>query len=155
MNKMMEIISHELMVLLIAAMPLIEARGAIPIGISLGMHPIHATFSEIIGSLIPAPFLLIYLEPIFTYLRNTKYFHKFVDKTIRRTLKKSERVKRYSIIGLVMFVAVPLPTTGIWSGCLAAILFDIPFRYALPAISLGATIAGMIMLILTYSALIL
>ena len=70
MTKFMEIISHELMVLFIAAMPLIEVRGAIPIGVALGMHPLHATILGILGSLIPVPFLLHYIEPIFAYLKN-------------------------------------------------------------------------------------
>ncbi|WP_242975121.1 COG2426 family protein [Anaerovirgula multivorans] len=155
MNKMMEVITHELMVLLIAAMPLVEVRGAIPIGVSLGMHPIHATLLGILGSLIPVPFLLIFIKPIFTYLKDRKFFHYLVDKTIKRTLKKSEKIRKYSIVGLIMFVAVPLPTTGIWSGCLAAILFNIPFRYAFPAIATGAAIAGTIMFILTYSMILI
>ncbi|SES84026.1 Uncharacterized membrane protein [Natronincola peptidivorans] len=150
MAKIMEIITQEFMVLLIAAMPLVELRGAIPIGVSLGMHPLHATLLGIIGSLIPVPFLLILIEPVFSYLKRTKLFYKFTERTIRRTLKNSEKIRKYSIVGLILFVAIPLPTTGIWSGCLAAILFNIPFRYAFPAIAVGATIAGVIMFLLSY-----
>lgn len=155
MNKLIELINKELMVLLIAAIPLIEARGAVPIGVSLGMHPIHATFLGIIGSLIPVPFLLILIKPVFELLKNTGLFYGFIEKVIKRTLKNGENIKKYSIIGLVLFVAIPLPTTGIWSGCLAAIIFNIPFRYAFPAIAIGAIIAGMIVFILTYSLTIL
>ncbi|AKL93761.1 small multi-drug export [Clostridium aceticum] len=150
MQKILEFVTHELMVLLIAAMPLVELRGAIPIGVSLGMHPVHATILGIVGSLIPVPFLLTFVGPVFDYLRSTRTFHKVIDKTVKKTLKRSKNVKKYSVIGLMLFVAVPLPTTGIWSGCLAAILFNIPFRYAFPAIAMGATIAGTIMFILSY-----
>lgn len=150
MNKLIGPINNELMVLLIAAIPLIEARGAVPIGVSLGMHPIHATFLGIIGSLIPAPFLLIFVKPVFELLKNTRLFYSFIEKVIQRTLRKGENIKKYSIIGLILFVAIPLPTTGIWSACLAAIMFNIPFRYAFPAIAIGATIAGIIVFILTY-----
>lgn len=150
MGKILDIITKEFMVLLIATLPLVELRGAIPIGISLGMHPIHATILGILGSLIPVPFLLFFMKPAFTYLRSRRIFQKILDKIIRSTLKKSDKIRKYSIFGLVLFVAVPLPTTGIWSGCLAATLFNIPFKYAFPAIALGVTMAGVIMLGVSY-----
>ncbi|AOY75633.1 COG2426 family protein [Clostridium formicaceticum] len=155
MEKILEIVTHELMVLLIAAMPLVELRGAIPIGVSLGMHPIHATVLGIVGSLIPVPFLLIFVGPMFNYLRRIKLFYKVIDNTVKKTLKRSKNVKKYSIVGLMLFVAIPLPTTGIWSGCLAAILLNIPFRYAFPAIAMGATIAGTIMFLVSYAVILI
>ncbi|MCC5909578.1 MAG: small multi-drug export protein [Clostridiaceae bacterium] len=150
MEALLDRVTREIMVLLIAAMPLIELRGAIPIGISLGMHPLHATLLGILGSLIPVPLLLLFIQPIFDYLRNTALFKSFIDKTIKRTVNKSKKIQKYSVIGLILFVAIPLPSSGVWSGCLAASLFNIPFKYALPSIAVGASIAGIIMFILSY-----
>lgn len=138
------------MVLLLAAMPLMELRGAIPVGVSLGMHPLHATLLGIIGSLLPVPFLLLFLKPIFIHLRQTKLFKRLIDRMVKKTMKKSMRISKYSVWGLILFVALPLPTTGVWSGCLAATLFNIPFKNAFPAIVMGTTIAGTIMFLLSY-----
>ena len=149
-GKLLESITNELVVLFIAALPLIELRGAIPIGVSMGMSPIHATILGVLGGLIPVPFLLFFLEPIFMYLKSTKLFKGFAEKMVKRTMKKGRNIKKYSIIGLVIYVAIPLPGTGVWTGSLAAILFNIPIKYALPAIALGNSIAGIIVFILSY-----
>ena len=150
MERFLQLITKELMVIFIAAMPLTELRGAIPIGISIGMHPFHATILGIIGSLIPVPLLLIFIRPVFMYFRQLGYFKKTLDKIVQRTLRKSSKIKKYSAVGLVVFVALPLPTTGVWSGCLAAILFNIPFKYAFPAISLGTILSGLIIFLISY-----
>lgn len=150
MEKIIELITKELMIIFIAAMPLTELRGAIPIGISMGMHPFHATILGIIGSLIPVPFLLLFIKPILTYFRKLGFLTGVIDRIVKRTIKRSDKIKKYSAIGLVIFVAVPLPTTGVWSGCLAAILFNIPFKQAFSAIALGSTLAGIIMLCISY-----
>ncbi len=149
-GKLLESITNELVVLFIAALPLIELRGAIPIGVAMGMNPIHATILSILGGLIPVPFLLFFLEPVFMYLKSTKLFRSFAERTVKRTMRKGRNIKKYSIIGLVIYVAIPLPGTGVWTGSLAAILFNIPIKYALPAIALGNSIAGIIVFILSY-----
>lgn len=150
MGKIFEVITRELMVLLVAAMPLAELRGAIPLGVSLGMHPLHATLLGVLGSLIPVPFLLFFLKPVVLFFRDLKPFKNLVNRILRRTIKKSDKIKRYSALGLVLFVAIPLPTTGVWSGCLAATIFNIPIKIAFPAIALGTVVAGGIMFTLSY-----
>ncbi|GAB6086274.1 COG2426 family protein [Alkaliphilus crotonatoxidans] len=150
MGKIFEVITRELMVLLVAAMPLAELRGAIPLGVSLGMHPLHATLLGVLGSLIPVPFLLFFLKPVVLFFRDLKPFKNLVNRILRRTIKKSDKIKRYSALGLVLFVAIPLPTTGVWSGCLAATIFNIPIKIAFPAIALGTVVAGSIMFTLSY-----
>lgn len=150
MDSLFEIVNRELLIVLIAAMPLMELRAAIPIGVSLGMDPIHATVLSIIGSILPVPFLLMLIKPIANYFKRIRIFRHIINKTVRRTLKKSDKIKKYKVIGLLLFVAVPLPTTGVWSGCLAAILFNIPFKYAFPAIAVGTSIAGVGMFILSF-----
>lgn len=150
MEKLLKIIAEEFTVLFIAALPLVELKGAIPIGVSMGMSPVHATVSGILGSLIPVPFLLFFLEPIFMYLKSTELFKGLADRIVKNTMRKGRNIKKYKVIGLIIFVAIPLPGTGVWSGSLAAILFNIPRKQALPAIALGNSIAGIIVFILSY-----
>jgi len=154
MGKIFDIITKEFMVVFIATLPLIELRGAIPIGVSLGMHPIHAMILGVLGNLVPIPFLLYFMEPVFNYLKSIGILQKILDKIVLRTLKKSDNIRKYSIWGLVLFVALPLPTTGIWSGCLAATLFNIPAKDAFFAMTLGAIIAGSIMLTISYGIIL-
>ncbi|ABR46940.1 putative small multi-drug export [Alkaliphilus metalliredigens QYMF] len=153
MESAFQWMTKELMVLFIAALPIMELRGAIPIGVSMGIHPLHATILGVVGSLLPVPFLLLFLEPVFEKLKKSKFFFKFIQRTVKKTRKSSERIRKYSTLGLVLFVAIPLPTTGVWSGCLAAKLLAVPFKYAMPAIAVGASIAGTIMFILSYIAI--
>lgn len=150
MGKLIDIITKEIMVILIAAMPLMELKGAIPVGVSMGLSPIHATILGVLGSLIPVPFLLFFLKPIFIKLRRTNLFKNTIDKIIKKTLKKGKRVEKYSILGLMMLVAIPLPGTGVWTGSLAAVLFNIRLKQAFFAITAGNVIAGLIMFILSY-----
>ena len=129
-----------------AALPIIELRGAIPVGISLGMSPAHATIISFIGSIIPVPFILFTIRPIFNYLKKTKLFKKLVHKLTDKSLNKSENIQKYGAWGLLIFVAIPLPGTGVWSGSLAAALLNMRFKWAFPAILVGNIIAaGIIM----------
>jgi uncharacterized membrane protein len=136
--------SKEMVVLLVAAVPAVELRGAIPFGISMGVDPIKAIIIGMIGSMIPVPFLLIFLEPIFEKLRKNSYMKKIVDKLINRTIKRTSTVHKYKAIGLLLFVAVPIPTTGVWTGAMAASLLKIRFLPALINIFIGNTIAALI-----------
>lgn len=150
MNSFLEVVTKELMIVFIAAMPLMELRAAIPIGVSLGMDPMHATILSITGSILPVPFLLILIKPMANYVRRIRIFNHLIQRTVKKTLKKSDKIRKYKVIGLILFVAIPLPTTGVWSGCVAATLFNIPFKHAFPAIALGTTLAGMAMFLLSY-----
>ncbi|MCT4605021.1 MAG: small multi-drug export protein [Marinisporobacter sp.] len=150
--QILDYISNEIMILLVAAMPLIELKGAIPIGVSQGISPLHATILGWIGSMIPVPFLLILLKPIFTKMKKHPYWRKLVDWITKRTLRKTGKVHKYKSLGLLLFVAVPLPTTGVWTGSIAASLFNIPFKNAFFAIFLGNTIAAMIIMTLSHVA---
>ncbi|QZY54332.1 COG2426 family protein [Crassaminicella profunda] len=152
MDQILEYISNEIMVLLVAAMPLIELRGAIPIGVARGMSAMHATLLGLIGSMIPVPFLLILLKPIFIKMKKHPYWRKLVDWITKRTLRKTEKVHKYKSLGLLLFVAVPLPTTGVWTGSIAASLFNIPFKNAFIAIFIGNTIAALIIMTLSHVA---
>jgi uncharacterized membrane protein len=152
MQPLLNFLSIELTVLLTAALPIIELRGAIPVGISLGLSPIHATLISLLGSMIPVPFILFSISPIFNYLKTTKMFKKLVHKLTDKSIAKSDKIQKYGAWGLLVFVAIPLPGTGVWSGSLAAALLDMRFKWAFPAIFVGNIIAAMIIMGLSNEA---
>ena len=149
-QQLLETLSLELTIILTASLPIIELRGAIPIGISLGLSPVHATILSFIGSMLPVPFILFSVRPIFKYLKETKLFNKLISSITDKSLNKSARIQRYGIWGLFLFVALPLPGTGIWTGSLAASLLDIRFKWAFPTIFIGNLIAGFIIMSLSH-----
>lgn len=149
-DKLFEFLSIEIKVLLISALPIIELRGAIPIGISLGLSPIHAAILSFIGSMIPVPFILFTIRPIFSYLKTTRTFKKLVNRLINKSINNRNRIERYGYLGLLMFVAIPIPGTGVWSGSLAAAFLNMRFKYAFPAIIIGNLIAGIIVMLLSH-----
>jgi len=150
-KEILNFLPRELAVLFIAALPVIELRGAIPIGISLGLSPFYTTIISLIGSMIPAPFILFTIKPIFVRLKKTRLFKKLVDKLTDRSLKyNGEKIQKYGVWGLVLVVAIPLPGTGVWSGSLAAALLNMQFKQALSAIFIGNIIAAILVMILSY-----
>jgi uncharacterized membrane protein len=151
-QQLINFLSIELTVLLTAALPIIELRGAIPVGISLGLSPIHATLISLVGSMIPVPFILFTIRPIFNYLKTTKIFKKLVHKLTDKSMDKSGKIQKYGAWGLLIFVAIPLPGTGVWSGSLAAALLDMRFKWTFPAILVGNIIAAVIIMGLSNEA---
>lgn len=152
-KELIDFIGREAMVISVAALPLIELRGAIPVGISLGLHPVHAYLLALIGSTIPSPLIMLAFRPVFAFIKRTGLFSKIADRIVTRTLNKSSSIKKYYALGLFVFVAIPLPSTGAWTGSLAAALLDIRLLHALPAIFLGNAVAGLIVLIVSYGLL--
>ena len=152
LNQLLNFLSIELTVMLTAALPIIELRGAIPVGISLGLSPIHATLLSLVGSMIPVPFILFSIRPIFNYLKTTKMFKKLVHSITDRSMNGSGKIQKYGAWGLLVFVAIPLPGTGVWSGSLAAALLDMRFKWAFPAILVGNIIAAVIIMGLSNEA---
>lgn len=139
-------ISLEIMVILTAAMPVVELRGAIPAGVALGLSPWHAFVLGVVGSMIPVPFILWFIKPIFEWLGRHSFLKPLIEKLKKRTLEKSDKIEKYGFWGLLIFVAIPLPGTGVWSGALAAVLLNLRFRKAFFAIFFGNMIAGLIMM---------
>lgn len=133
----------EVAVVLTAAFPIIELRGAIPLAMALGMPVYKAFLLSFVGNLIPIAPLLLLLDPVTEFLTtHFKIFRKFFDWLHVRTLRKSDKVDKYGALGLIFFTAVPLPTTGAWTACLAAVLFKVSFFRAFIAIASGVLIAG-------------
>lgn len=150
LDNLLRIISAEFKTAMIAAVPIIELRGAIPFGISLGLSPIHAFIVSFIGSMLPVPILLLGIKPVFKILSQNTKLKKIVDHLSVRSLKKSDKIIKYGFYGLLIFVAIPLPGTGVWSGTLAAALLDIRFKTAFPAILIGNFIAGLVIMTLSH-----
>ncbi len=145
-QELLDFLSIELTVMLTAALPIIELRGAIPVGISLGLSPLHSAIISFIGSMIPVPFILFSIRPIFNYLKKTKTFNKLIHKITDRSMDGSGKIQKYGVWGLLLFVAIPLPGTGVWSGSLAAALLDMRFKWAFPAIFVGNMIAAILII---------
>jgi uncharacterized membrane protein len=135
-----------MVVFLAAMLPFSELRGAIPLAIGqYGIGPAEAYVLGVVGNLVPVVFLLFLLGPLERRLRFIKVFDLFFDHLFSRTRKKhSERIDRYGALGLVTFVAIPLPITGAWTGVAAAYVFNIKKRYAFPAIAAGVLLAGVV-----------
>jgi uncharacterized membrane protein len=149
-KEILKLLSIELTVMITAALPIIELRGAIPVGISLGLSTFHSTFISFIGSMIPVPILLFGIRPVFNYLKKTKLFKDMVERLTHRSLSKSDNIIKYGFWGLLIFVAVPLPGTGVWSGALIATLLDMRFKLAFPAILIGNFIAAIAIMTLSH-----
>ena len=132
----------ELVTLIIGALPIAEIRGAIPAGIALGLTFPQAYFWGCLGNLLPVIPLLLFLNPVADRLRRFPLWKRFFDWLFERTARKGEIIQRYEALGLAIFVLIPLPLTGAWTGCAAAVLFKLPFRLALPAIAAGVLGAG-------------
>ncbi len=134
-----------LKVFLLSMAPISELRGAIPLAVwGYGIPPLKAFAVAIVGNLLAVVPLLLLIEPAHRLAVKFEPARKFFDWILERTRRKGKVVEKYEAIGLMLFVAIPLPGTGAWTGAFAAFIFDIPFKYAVVSISLGVLIAGII-----------
>lgn len=137
--------------LLVSMVPVVELRGGIPFGVALGLPVWAAYLAAIIGNILPVPFILVYIRRIFQWMRRRMpRFNSLVDRLERKAHLKGRVVTKYRYLGLLLFVAVPLPGTGAWTGALAAAFLDMPVRKALPSIFAGILIAGAAISTLTF-----
>ena len=131
-----------LMTFLTAMVPVVELRGAIPLGVAAGLPPAVAAVTAMAGNMVPVPFILLLVRRIFRLLRQISWLGPRIDALEKRAHLKGRTVKKYRTAGLILLVAVPLPGTGAWTGALVADVLDIRMRTALPAIAVGVVIAG-------------
>lgn len=143
-------VSDELIVFLISLMPVLEIRGGMIAARLMEMDFLRAFLICYIGNLIPIPFIILFIRKIFDYLRRFSFFEKIITHLEAKTEKNKDKVMRYKSWGLLLFVAIPLPGTGGWTGALMAALLDIRMKRSFPIICLGVLIAGFIMSGLTY-----
>ena len=137
--------------ILVSMIPIVELRGGIPFGVAAGLSVPAAYLAAVIGNLLPVPFIIVYIRRIFQWMRrHFSRLDRMVDALERKAHLKGRIITRYKYLGLFLFVAIPLPGTGAWTGALAAAFLDMPLRRAIPAITLGVMTAGVIISILTF-----
>lgn len=134
-------------------LPILEIRGAIPVGVAAGMGPWTAFAVGLIGNMIPVPFLILLTRKVLNWMKKHHLLDKFTSFLERKGSEKAEKVQRYSFWGLFILVAIPLPGTGAWTGALVASLLDMRLKRALPAIGMGVAVAGLVVLVFTYGVI--
>lgn len=139
-------LNHELAVFLISMLPIVELRGAIPFGVALDVDWRLVYILSVIGNIIPAPFIILFFRPIIEYLEKTRLFGGLASKIKNRANSKIKSVNKYKILGLYLFVAIPLPGTGAWTGAAAAALMKMRLKHSIPAIVAGVLTAGILMM---------
>ncbi len=141
------------MTFLISMVPVVELRGAIPIAVAHDLPFWWAIGVSIVGNLVPVPFIIIFIKKIFAWLRTkSRWLDDLVTRLENRAISKIDTVKKYQFWGLFMFVAIPLPGTGAWTGALIAAMMDMDLKDAMPSIALGVVTAGAIVAFVTYGA---
>lgn len=143
-------IPPELTIFLVSMLPVFELRGGMIAAKMLDVEFIRAFIICYLGNMLPIPFILLLIKQIFTILRRYKFFDKIITKFEGKAEKNREKIMRGKQWGLLIFVAIPLPGTGGWTGALMASLLDIRFKKSLPIIALGVLIAGIIMSLIVY-----
>lgn len=145
-------IPDELLVFIISLLPILELRGGLIAAALLDINFLVAFPICVIGNILPIPFVLLFIRKIFDVLKKTKLFSKMVNKLDERAKEKanSKSMQKYKAWGLFIFVAIPLPGTGAWTGALVADVLDIRIKRSLPLITLGVICAGIIISLISY-----
>lgn len=140
----------EVVVFIVSMVPILELRGGLIASSLLGIGVYKAVFLCILGNIVPIPFILLFITPIFNWMKKTKLFRPMVEKLENKSMSKSDQIQKYEFWGLALFVGVPLPGTGAWTGALIAALLGIKLKKASLSIFIGIIIATVIMTIISY-----
>ena len=137
--------------ILVSMIPVVELRGGIPFGVTLGLPVWAAYLAAVIGNMVPVPFIIVFIRRIFKWMR-VKFpsLGRLIEKLEDKAHLKGQMVRKYKYLGLVILVAIPLPGTGAWTGALVAAFLDMRLRDAVPSIFLGVLIAGAAISALTH-----
>lgn len=134
--------------LFLSMLPVVELRGAIPYGIAQGLHPAIVLLVSILGNLLPIPFIIVYIRRLFAFMKQKlPWLHSIIDRLERHAHVKSNVVIKYGFWGICILVAIPLPGTGAWTGALVSAILNMRLKIAMPAITIGVLIAGIIVLL--------
>lgn len=142
-------VSKEIIVFVVSMIPVLELRGSILAAGFLKMEFLSTFIIAVLGNMLPIPFILVFIDKIFGFLKKTR-LKNAVEKLENRALSKSDQIRKYGKFGLYIFVAIPLPGTGAWTGALAASLLRIKPKNAILPIFLGVVTAGLIMSLLSF-----
>ena len=152
-NTLGQYVSEEIVIFIISMIPILELRGGLIAASLLKVSLVKAIPICIIGNIIPIPFILLCIRQIFKWLGKTKLFHGLIERLERKAMSKSDRIKQWEFWGLALFVGIPLPGTGAWTGSLIAALLEIDIKKAVLAELVGIAMATIIMSVFSYGLL--
>ncbi len=140
----------ELLVFVISLMPILELRGGLLAAALLGLDPIPSYIISIIGNILPIPFILLLINKILEWMRKSKHFSGIANWLDKKVEKNKGQIEKYGYLGIVIFVGIPLPGTGAWTGSLIASVLEMDRKKTFIAVLLGVIIASIIMMILSF-----
>lgn len=148
----LETVGKELCVFFCSMIPIIELRGAVPMGAVFGMPWWQTYILSVLGNMVPVPFILLLIKKIIQWMSvsKVKFFNKIANFLLRKVEKKRAGIEKYAFWGVCLFVAVPLPVTGAWTGSLVAAMIDMRFWKAFLSCLFGVMISGVIMTVISY-----
>lgn len=154
-NFFLEIVGKELCVFFCSMLPIIELRGAIPMAFAFGLPWWEAYIISVFGNLLPVPFILLLINIVLKWMSNSKvsFFNKFANFLYRKVDKNRARIEKYSFWGLCLFIAIPLPVTGAWTGSLVAAVIGMKPWKAFVSALLGVLIAGIVVTLIVYGGI--
>ena len=143
-------LKNYLWVFFLSLVPVLELRAAIPIGATLGLEWVANYLICVIGNMIPVPIILLFVRHVLEWMKKIPRLDKIALWVENKAQKNTPKVQKYASLGLLIFVALPLPGTGAWTGALVAAMLDMRMKYAIPSIFCGVLIAGLIMSLASY-----
>lgn len=144
------VLSKEAICFIISMVPILELRGGLVAASLMKIPMMKAIGLCVIGNIIPVPFILLLITPVFDWLKKTRLLRPLIEKLEEKSMSKSDTIQKYEFLGLVLFVGIPLPGTGAWTGSLIASMLDIKFKKAFPAVLIGICMATVIMCVVSY-----
>lgn len=151
----LETVGKEWCIFFCSMIPIIELRGAVPMGWAFDLPWWQTYIIAVLGNMLPVPFILLFINSIIKWMSNSKikFFNKFANWLLKKAEKNRAKIEKYAFWGVALFVAVPLPVTGAWTGSLVAAVIDMKFWKALLSALIGVMIAGAIMTIIFYGGI--
>ncbi len=145
----------EVIVFIISILPILELRGGLLAASLLGLNPVSAYIISIIGNVLPVPFILLFINKILEWMEKSKikWMNKFAKWLNKKADKHKNQIEKYGYLGLVLFVGIPLPGTGAWTGCLVASMLNLDRKKAFYATLCGIIVASIIMMVVSYGIL--
>lgn len=143
-------LKNYLWVFFLSMVPVLELRAAIPVGATLGLEWVANYLICVIGNMIPVPFILLFVRHVLEWMKKVPHLNKIAIWVENKAQKNTPKIQKYASLGLLIFVALPLPGTGAWTGALVAAMLDMRMKYAIPSIFCGVLIAGLIMSLASY-----
>jgi uncharacterized membrane protein len=151
----LETVGREWCVFFCSMIPIIELRGAVPMGWAMGLEWWQTYIISVLGNMLPVPFILLFINKIIKWMAESKIslFNKVANWLLKKAEKNRAKIEKYAFWGVALFVAVPLPVTGAWTGSLVAAVIDMKFWKALLSALIGVMVAGVIMTVIFYGGI--